>query len=1240
MGSHHVPQGSVVWRVRSGNAIGRRSISVATRSENGWRRRDVREFVLRHPSWLAGLVTASVVFFVLFRTGMYVASGDVAPLLTDGLRAELGWQWTHQTTGAGGPTYEIARTVEVLFVEFARLLGGTETLGQRLLFSSIWGGTAAGGAALATRFTSRTVVSAALGLMTVFNPYVLIAQPNPLPFLAIAIAAAMTTLCVDAAANGTLRVVRLAALMLPCSYLSLNPPLLAVVLLFALAEPFVVPVLTGTGLRGAARTLGLLVRSLPLSVALALWWAVPAFIAIRKADPTAIGAVTNIEAWSWTHRQSSIANVLTMFGHWSWPRQEYYGGAVAIERFPWVVMRWVLPVGALLAPIVVSRVRRLAATVLALLIGVAVFVGKGLHQPFAGANRFLYAHVPGFWLFREPAAKIGVVLLVLYVIGFAMTLDALADRWREGFFSKELALRIPNRLRRIGHVLIVLVLMFPLVGVWPMWTGTIVKSSEFTSDRVKLPGVWHRVASRVNDSQAKGKTLVLPINDYYQVPTTWGYYGADNLVRRLIKRPVIQSDPQLYVGDSESFEALMRTVEQTVVNDNGQGTDSLLKVLGVSHVVVRKDIDFNSKKRKLDMRRPGSILAGLRNVQGLKKVMSTEVADVFEVGQGSGQAVEVLGGTVEVGKVPPAGIALLRAAIPKGLALSSATDIPSLVAGRGIVRHGFDRGAVDFGPGETWKVTRHYASAPTLRVRVGDGRVFAESPVDWQVDGRSRLPLAAVDYTVPGLVGVRAGGRYIDRWSDSLVLRADAASSVVPWIASSTSSAASSLGARSEVLDCNNHDDTPPSALGFAVTHLINVAGTGIELRAKRHSACVRFPINSVAPGKKFHIRVSAKTAIGTSPRTCVWMTGLQKCADIPFVVDGDGSEIVQVWTVPKGVTGASLYLYADSRPDVTETVVRYDVVNAVEVRQGSPLSLRRPEVPSEPLALKGGDQRVDTVFRAASDPIVGRFGPVGDCNRQRDASLYQVGIATRAIAGGFGLAAREHSACRSAALEGLIPSLPYTISFEHRTVRGEKARYCLLDKAAGSCIAQGRIETSDGTWRQEQLSFDAPEKGSGLSLYLYADGSSKVTSVEYRNVAVRTFVDEYLTLISADIAPRTAPAMSFRQISPARYRVRVSNVTAPFVLALSDSWSADWKVTGARADAKIDHLRIDGYRNGWAIDTRGDQDLLVEYVPARAGQLALRISLLVGVLTLLGSLAMYLYRGGRVFGRVVIPAH
>jgi arabinofuranan 3-O-arabinosyltransferase len=1203
-----------------------------------------RQLFERHPAWSAGGLTAAVVFFVLFRTGMFVASGDVAPLITDGLQKELGWQWTHQTTGAGGPTYEIARAIEVLFVQIARFLGGTEALGQRLLFATIWGATAAAGASLAARFTSRGGLSIVLGLVTVFNPYVLIAQPNPLPFVAIGVAAAMTAICVDAARDGKrgkrskFRWIRFAALTLPCSYLSLNPPLLALVLAFAALQPILVPTIAGTGLGGFRRVSGLLVRAAPLGAALSAWWAVPAFIAIRYADPTAMGAVTNIEAWSWTHRRSSVANVFTMFGHWSWPRSEYYGESIAIEKFPWVLLRWVLPIGAIVAPLVVRRVRRVPAVLVSSLIAVSVFVGKGVHQPMANVNRWFYVHVPGFWLFREPAAKVGVVLIVLYVIGFAMMADELANRWAVRSASPRL---VHQRLvsfhpqsslgKRVTQIIALAMGLGPIVGVWPMWTGAIVKSSTFagTSDRISLPSSWHRVARFINGSPLEGKTLVLPVDDYYQVPTTWGYYGADNLVRRLVKRPVIQSDPQLYVGDSDVFEALMRTVEQSIVNDNGQGTDTLLQALGVSHVVVRKDIDFASPKRKVGMQRPEPILAGLQHVQGLRPMLSTDVADVFERTRDTGKPVEVLGGIVQVGSLPPEGMALLRGAIPPGLALSSKTKIPSLVAGRALVRHGSDSTDADFGSPEIWSASRHYASSPTLRVRVGDGRLFGENPVDWQVNGRSQFPLTTVDYKLPGLAGVEVGTGYYDRWSDPPIVQADSATDVTPWIATDRTPGATNLGLRSKVLDCNNRDGLGVSALGFGATHLTDLFGSGIELRAKYHSACVRFTIQDATPGATFHVRVTGRSVSGGNPRLCIWMKGPNKCAAIVEKVDGRSRETVGIWTVPAGVSAADLYLYADGNGIDTETVTRYGPLSIVRVARGASLRLPRPATSAVAVKTAAGTQPLRAVFRAATEPDVGKFGFVGDCNRADDRTPLQVGLSAEPLSGGFRLRARAHSACVSAPIERLLPGLPYVVSFEHRTLAGEKARYCVLEKLSGKCLASGYLDSSNGEWAKAQVKIKAAptDAKDSLRLYLYADGTYAGTAVEYRQVSIAPYIDEFIALLSAGTKSRVAPAMTFHKISPARYRVRVDGATAPFVLALSDSWSADWKVSGAAAGTKIDHLRIDGYRNGWAIDARGDLDLLVEYVPARAGQLAISVSLATSILVILGLIGVQFAR-------------
>ena len=1156
------------------------------------------------PVVTAGVGAFTVMFFAIFRTGKFLASGDVAPLIVDGLRHELGWQWTHQTTGAGGPTYEIARTIEVAAVQLSRMLGGSEAMGQRLLYSLLWGFAAAAGASLAIRFTNRPKLATALGLAAVFNPYTLIAQPNPLPIVALAVACGVTALACDAARGRSRRWAMLALLTIPCSYLSLNPPLLVLVAAIAIAQLFVTPFIAGGGLAGAKRVVGLFLRSAPLAAVLSLWWAVPAFIAIRKADPTAVGAVTDIDAWAWTHRRSSIANVLTLFGHWSWPRPEYYARATVIESLPWSLFRWVIPIGAILAPILVRRPQRARAVFATALIGAAVIVGKGVHEPLSGVNRWLYANIPGFWLFREPAAKVGVVLVVLYTIAFAMAADEVLSRF-------EARTRSSSRQHAIRGVAAMLVVA-PLAGVWPLWTGYIIKSGSATQpgDRSALPPEWRDVAKTINNSGSHGKTLVLPIDDYYQVPTTWGYYGADNLVRRLLRRPVLQSDPQLYVGDSDVFETLMKTVEKSIVLNDGQGTASLLRALGVSHIVVRRDIDFASTKRALRMQQPEAIFAGLRQVDGLRLVKSTSVADVFELTDRPGRAVEAMGGIVEAGDLPPVGLSLLRSALPDGLVLASKASMPKLAAGRAIVQQGTSRtGSTDFGSIGSWIVSRHADASPAYTVSVGPDSMRAQEIIKWEIAGKSPLPRNSLDMLLPGLAAVEIGEQYLDRWTPPAIIRIDAATTAVPWLTTSTEPG---LGQRTGVLDCNNHDRATPEEIQLSAKDVSDRLGDRLELRARRHSACVRYAIRNVTSGQKFQVRIQARSLQGSDPRMCIWLHGLNRCAPIaPFEYGANGDvSISTIWEVPSAVTGADLYLYADESQTGEMTVIQYEppVVNAIS--RGIPIPLRpAPNAPVE-VQLSAGVNRIGATFLAAK-ATVGSIGPLGDCNRSNENGPERTRLRRTLIPEGVRLEAREHAACVRVPFEDLTPLLPYEISFEHRTVRGNRARYCVLAKGNSSCIASGRLESSGNAWTTERISVDAPiiKAPQALALYVYADGSDVGTRNEYRNITISPFVDEYLALLSADTKPRTAPDMSFERISPARYRVKVPNVTAPFVLALSDSWSSDWRVTGAPSGAKIDHLLIDGYRNGWALDTTGDLDLLLEYVPARAGQLAIRIS-------------------------------
>jgi hypothetical protein len=64
--------------------------------------------------------------------------------------------------------------------------------------------------------------------------------------------------------------------------------------------------------------------------------------------------------------------------------------------------------------------------------------------------------------------------------------------------------------------------------------------------RVALPAYWSQLAGDLNTDATTGSILVLPPNDFYQMPYDW-YYGIDtfiaNLVKRRVVNPVSQGTP-------------------------------------------------------------------------------------------------------------------------------------------------------------------------------------------------------------------------------------------------------------------------------------------------------------------------------------------------------------------------------------------------------------------------------------------------------------------------------------------------------------------------------------------------------------------------------------------------------------------------------------------------------------------------------------------------------------------------
>lgn len=1157
-------------------------------------------------------------FFCWFRTGRYYARGDLPPFARGSTRAELTSVWAHQNTGAGGPAYPVMRAIELAFIDFAHALGGTNALAERFLFTAVFAFAATGLAALAARLVPRPSLVFAAGVLGAFNPLVMVSLPNFFLPIAIGLVGWFTALALDAA--GGVRPARprlFAVLSLLVSYIAINPPLVYVLVAWLSVLPIVAAALTGGGRRAAGRVVRLYMRALLWAVPLALWWVVPYLLALRAA---AVGGViaanTNAASWSWTHAHGSLDRVLTLVTNWSWPDLRFGSKASVFAEGQWRWLTFVLPLGVFGAPLLVRPERRRAA--LWMLVGVCVLalVGKGMNAPLGGLNALVYAHVPGMWLLREPMNKAGAMLVPGIVLGWAFSIDALVTRMRRRDARQ-------RRRRQLLQPAICLMLAAPLLYAWPMLSGTVI-----SGDRVRVPAAWHDVARLVNGSSLPGKALVLPLDDYYQQPTTWGFYGADTLVSQLVTRPTIGTNQQPYIGSQTTFDSLVEAAQRAVVARDTSAIGATFRTLNASHIIVRKDIDRHSPIRSVSPPTVRSLEAGLERVPGLVRVQTTSVADVYEYAAASA-TISTATGLVD-GPRDSSGVADLVASTPPGLAVATgngASDASSpagasAVAMTTAARY-VDAAGASFSPGisGSWTYQRHTPDAPLVGLDATDDSLTMRDVTQISVDGRRLAARPDASFAMRGKpVAVELDGAFVDLGAGESYARVAPGAQLVPY----TVARANLVQPAPKLGDCDHYDDRSRAAAGLDATDVTAGDLHALRLAARAHSSCAAYSVAAVTGGDVVKVDYEQRAVQGAAPRSCLWQVGPDRCAALALhaVRDGAWFHMSALYRVPPGVSRVLLYVYADQPPaGMPLTEAWYRDLSVAQLAAAPVVTAPPAGTNSGTVALPARDVQV-TSSVAAPVPSLGGAWKLGDCHRDGNRTLADAGISSRALGApntdAVRLAATADAACVSRPITAMEPAVTYDVSIDARQVRGSAPRMCVWEPARSQCAKFSSIAVPKGGDGEYVYRGRLDADGGLPALFLYADGVKGGTVVDYRGVRIRPVADDSLVFAPVAARPAVAPAMTWHEDSPSHYRVAVRGASGPFVLALSETYAGGWTLTGLPAGAHVTHVQLDGYRNGWIITANGDFDLSIAYQPARWGRLAITASELAALVLLM----------------------
>jgi arabinofuranan 3-O-arabinosyltransferase len=531
-------------------------------------------------AYLLPALVASIALQSWFKPGTVIGGGDIFPPVNTGTSYQS--HWNHVGSGEGQPSFAIGFLSQFEGQRAARHVGIGRNGFQRLFFGVVLAGVAASVVYFAFGLGFSPLASGIAGLFAVFNPLVMTSVPNMLPFLATTVAALLGGLIVRAGLSERRPSVAAFGLSsIGLSYVAQNPPHVVIVAMWLIG---CVALVTLVGHAVALRrTIRFLTRAVALAVLLNLWWIVPGVLSLMSHDFGSRYAAGGPAALRWTHQRATLLNALTLNADWTWRFPEYVPIAPRLDRFPFGAFRLLLPALAA-AGVLLARGRvRIVTGALACIGLVGVWLATGLRGPAPGVNQWLYDHMPGYFLFREP-----IKLLLLPMIAFTVL---------GGFAIGEIAKRARGTYNWSFGVA-ALAVIGVLAYAHPMFTGEVIPDRRpiLPPSHVTIPSEWFQAARYVNSQPADGKLLVLPRSDFYQMGTNWGYYGVP-FTPLMVRRPVLEFAPGGYFRPYGSMGPLMRRVEESLIQRRNAKALSAMKALGLRYVLLRHDFDVPLLKR-------------------------------------------------------------------------------------------------------------------------------------------------------------------------------------------------------------------------------------------------------------------------------------------------------------------------------------------------------------------------------------------------------------------------------------------------------------------------------------------------------------------------------------------------------------------------------------------------------------------------------------------------------------------
>jgi hypothetical protein len=861
-----------------------------------------------------------------FRPGTTIAGGDIAAPDGTAWIARLFEPWTWAGSSLGEPSQLPLALPWAATLAVVHALGGEPGIAQRIWDTVLYVGAGLSALGLLASLRMSPLAAAVGTAVYLLNPYVIsVVNTNDVYIAALCLLPAIPAALV-AAGTGRLSV-RLSATLVAATaplagYVFLNPPLAGMVLAATLATPLVVAWLAGRD--AALRSLRALLLATPLLGAASAYWMVPAILHLNAILPSQLASLSE---WTWTETRTTIRNAFWLNTTWAWSYPEYFPYAGAYDQPPLSVVRFLLPsiaFGALAIPragdLPSRRDWQLRLTVAAATVALVVIVlSTGTNPPGNIIFDPLY-NLPLGWLLREPGRFLMLAALA-YTVMITIVVEALLGHLSIVGLITSRRLTVPALRLSIAP----LALGIAVVLGFPLFTGALVPDTKPTLPRdfvharpahVQMPAYWPEMASFTDGLPVQGALLVLPPDDFYEMPYTW-YYGTDSFIVALFKRHVLLPTAQGYTPASAELLGAVNLTAQSILRRNWHQVEALVTVLNAPLILVRRDVETPQPGRLYLP--PNDLATALDAAPNFDLVRQIGSLDLFALRKAVSET--------DVG--PP--FMTVNTQTPDLRLLPLLAPNTALVSGQ-------RRAGVP-----------NVVQAPGLEQWQSQGTTLV-----WQPPSPSGWAYQIADLGSQTVVSLDRAGTFTAATSKAQITYHPGAATNAVTVSVTGRSAISdgdfANGLWRPVYDCHAGSSTQANLDAKVLANAAPGRVPSLQLSASLDSACEYQTLDW--HGGPLTLSVMINHRQGAVPRLCLWETGPDICAALPGIPSTNGWVTYRAFVSPDpGTTELAIYLYADAYGQEGRTINEYADVRLVEV----------PDLPSLALLADLGDQPAAT---------------------------------------------------------------------------------------------------------------------------------------------------------------------------------------------------------------------------------------------------------------------------------------